>query len=330
MDVMSHKIIDYRPEHQPWFERLNRAWIEEHFGMEPIDEAVLGKPEEHILKSGGAILMIEYQNEIVGTAALKYVSEGIYEFTKMAVDEKFRGRKIGQALVEASIEKARTLGAHTVVLYSGTKLVPAITLYRKLGFHEIPLDGPYKRADIKMALPLDRTKAHTYVMRQAVPEDAAALCAFGIKAFRDTFEAANTAENMKLYLDNNFTEDKLRAELTDTTSVFLLFYDNDVLAGYIKLRSGHEPEALKSLRPLEIERLYVAQEHLGRYVGFTLMQSAIRYGKLHGFDVLWLGVWEHNLKARRFYEKCGFETFGSHIFMLGTDAQTDLLMKKGL
>jgi GNAT superfamily N-acetyltransferase len=154
MDVTALSIAEYQPSDQPSFEKLNRDWIEKHFWMEPIDEEVLGNPEKHILKKGGTILMAYFGNEPAGTVALKYVTSGIYEFTKMAVDEKFRGQKIGLILSEAAIAKARQLGAHKIILYSNTVLAPAISLYRKLGFKEVPLDGPYKRSNIKMELAL--------------------------------------------------------------------------------------------------------------------------------------------------------------------------------
>jgi ribosomal protein S18 acetylase RimI-like enzyme len=147
-------ILDYLPEHQPWFERLNREWIEKHFWMEPIDFEVLQKPEVHIISKGGSILMAQLEQEIAGTVALKFVEPGTYEFTKMAVDEKFRGRKVGLALAEAAVVKARKLKANKIILYSNTVLKPAIKLYEKLGFREIPVDGPYKRSNIKMELTL--------------------------------------------------------------------------------------------------------------------------------------------------------------------------------
>ena len=147
-------MLEYSSFYQPWFERLNRHWIEQYFWMEPIDVAVLQDPESHIIQKGGAILMASVDDEIVGTVALKYVEPGVYEFTKMAVDERFRGQKVGLALAETAIEKARSLGANRIILYSNTKLVPAISLYRKLGFVEIPVDGTYQRSDIKMQLNL--------------------------------------------------------------------------------------------------------------------------------------------------------------------------------
>lgn len=145
-------ILDYSTNHQPDFERLNRNWIEKYFWMEPVDHEVLSKPDEHIINKGGSIFMAQYNNEIAGTVALKFVEAGVFEFTKMAVDEKFQGLKIGKQLAEAAIEKAKQKNAHKIILYSNTKLTTAITLYRKLGFQEIPVDGPYKRSDIKMEL----------------------------------------------------------------------------------------------------------------------------------------------------------------------------------
>jgi len=153
-DIMTERlsIVAYRPEHQPWFEKLNREWIEKYFHMEVIDRQVLEQPDIFILATGGKILMAVLENEVVGTAALKVVDDETYEFTKMAVDINYRGLGIGQALTEACIDLSWSLGAKRVILYSSTRLVPAITLYKKLGFVEIPVDGVYERSDIKMEL----------------------------------------------------------------------------------------------------------------------------------------------------------------------------------
>jgi GNAT superfamily N-acetyltransferase len=154
MENVALEMVEYQPEHQPWFEKFNRQWIEEYFWMEPIDFEVLQRPDEYIISKGGKILVATYNKEIAGTVALKYVDPVTYEFTKMAVDAKFRGFKVGQALGEAAIVKARALGAKKIILYSHTVLVPAVQLYRKLGFVEVPVDGPYKRSNIKMELQL--------------------------------------------------------------------------------------------------------------------------------------------------------------------------------
>src|SRR3954469_25280307 len=99
------EILDYQPEHQPWFETLNRTWIEKYFWMEPIDFEVLQHPDKHIIDKGGEILMVSLNKEVVGTVALKYVQPGVYEFTKMAVDEKFQAQGLGQELAKAAIHK---------------------------------------------------------------------------------------------------------------------------------------------------------------------------------------------------------------------------------
>jgi len=155
MENAAVEILRYQPEHQPWFEKLNRHWIEKYFWMEPIDIAVLQHPDEHIIQHSGTIFMGTYDKEIAGTAAVKFVEAGTYEFTKMAVDEKFQGRKIGKAIAEAAIRWSKDAGAKRIILYSNTKLETAIAMYRKLGFKEIPVDGLYKRSDIKMELKLD-------------------------------------------------------------------------------------------------------------------------------------------------------------------------------
>ena len=154
MENTKVEILNYQPAHQAAFESLNRRWIEKYFWLEPIDFEVLQHPDEHIVKPGGAIFMGVVGADYAGTAAVKFVAPGVYEFTKMAVDEKFQGQKLGRAIAEKAIAWCRAAAATKIILYSNTKLETAIHLYRKLGFVEVPLDGPYKRSDIKMELTL--------------------------------------------------------------------------------------------------------------------------------------------------------------------------------
>lgn len=149
----SIKIVDYKPVHQPLFEKFNRYWIEKYFVMEPVDEFVLTNPEEALLKPGGAILMAEFEGEIAGTVALRKIDSTTYEFTKMAVDNKFQRKGIAEALSHASFKKAKALGAGKVILYSNSVLRPAISLYEKLGFEHVPVGNvEYKRSDVKMEI----------------------------------------------------------------------------------------------------------------------------------------------------------------------------------
>lgn len=147
-------ILPYQSVHQPWFEKFNRSWIEKYFFMEPLDYKMLQHPDSEIIEKGGRIFMASYENQMAGTVALKRIAPAVFELTKMAVDEKFQGKKIGLALAQAALAEARKVRAEKVFLYSNTKLLAAIALYRKLGFREVPLDGPYKRTDIKMELDL--------------------------------------------------------------------------------------------------------------------------------------------------------------------------------
>ena len=147
------RIVDYEVKHQPYFEKFNRAWIEELFEMEPVDEWVLTNPGKAILETGGAILMALYQEVPAGTVGLRKVDDKTYEFTKMAVDEQYRRKGIAEALTIASFQKARQLGADKLILYSNRKNEAAIKLYEKLGFHHLAVEpGVYQRANIKMEL----------------------------------------------------------------------------------------------------------------------------------------------------------------------------------
>ena len=150
------EIIDYKPEHQPYWEKLNRDWIKVYFEIEPFDEYVLQNPEEAILKDGGAILLALYNGELAGTAGLRKLDDRTFEFTKMTVAEDFRRKGIGEAMCYASFRKAKELGATSVILYSNRLQAAAIKMYEKIGFKHLPVETTvYKRADVKMEINLD-------------------------------------------------------------------------------------------------------------------------------------------------------------------------------
>lgn len=150
------RIVDYRPDHQPFFESLNRAWIEKLFVMEPVDEWILTNPGKAIIEPGGAILMAEYGGMIAGTVGLRRVDDTTFEFVKMAVDENHRRRGIAEAISYASFEKAKQLGATTIILYSNTLNAAAIKMYEKLGFQHVEVEkGVYERANVKMVIAIE-------------------------------------------------------------------------------------------------------------------------------------------------------------------------------
>lgn len=150
---MDINILPYQPKFRSYFEKLNKAWIEKYFTLEPVDQWVLENPQEAILDSGGMIYFAEYEGNIIGAVALKWNETDVLELTKMAVDDDYQGMGAGILLCNTAIEKAQEMGAKKLVLYSHTSLAPAIGIYRKAGFEEVPVeDGKYARADIKMEI----------------------------------------------------------------------------------------------------------------------------------------------------------------------------------
>jgi ribosomal protein S18 acetylase RimI-like enzyme/putative intracellular protease/amidase len=145
------EILPFHPVHREHFRRLNLAWLERYFNVEPIDEQVLSNPETELLEAGGAILFARLGSNIVGTVALKREDAASFELTKMAVDERWQGRGLGRALLESACSLASERGAQRVILYSHRSLEAAIKLYHAQGFVEQPLDSSrYLRSNIKM------------------------------------------------------------------------------------------------------------------------------------------------------------------------------------
>ena len=157
MNKQPYILQEYEPAHQPPFEQLYRSWFTGHFHMQPeaVDEFVLKYPEKAILEKGGAILVALQEDKIAGFVALKKVDSNTHELTKMIIREEYRGQGLGEVLCKAAIDRALNLGTRSVVLYSHSSLKAALSLYRKLGFREVPLEpGIYSpfRCDIKMEI----------------------------------------------------------------------------------------------------------------------------------------------------------------------------------
>jgi ribosomal protein S18 acetylase RimI-like enzyme len=149
----------------------------------------------------------------------------------------------------------------------------------------------------------------------------------GKQTFHETFSASNTEENMKKYLNEGFTTEKLTAELNDKNSEFFFAKHNNTVIGYLKLNFGQSQTELKDDKALEIERIYVSKEFHGKKVGQLLYEKAIQTAQQTNANYVWLGVWEENQRAIHFYKKNGFIEFDKHIFKLGDDEQTDIMMK---
>ena len=149
---MSIRVIPFKPDFAPVFRDLNLAWLTSYFYVEETDTQLLDNCEETIINTGGFIFFAEWNGELVGCYSLIPLTKGTFELGKMAVDPKFQGLKIGQQLLSHAIDFARNNKWSKIILYSNTILKPAIHLYKKYGFKEIPLeqDTPYERSNIKM------------------------------------------------------------------------------------------------------------------------------------------------------------------------------------
>lgn len=149
----------------------------------------------------------------------------------------------------------------------------------------------------------------------------------GRQTFYETFSTGNTQENMQKYLDERFSIEKLTAELNDKNAIFYFAQLENKIVGYLKINFGDSQTELKDDKSLEIERIYVLKEFQGKKIGQILYDKAIEIAKQKDADYIWLGVWEENPRAIKFYKKNGFIEFDKHIFKLGNDEQTDIMMK---
>ena len=157
--------------------------------------------------------------------------------------------------------------------------------------------------------------------------DIDSLQVIGRQTFFETFADHNTADDMQKYLDNNLSIDKLKNELADKNSEFYFATLDDKVIGYLKINFGQAQTELKDKSSLEIERIYVLKDFHGKKVGQVLYDKAIDIAKQTKSDYIWLGVWEKNPRAINFYKKNGFVEFDKHIFKLGDDEQTDIMMR---
>ncbi|MBK6914285.1 MAG: GNAT family N-acetyltransferase [Ignavibacteriales bacterium] len=150
------------------------------------------------------------------------------------------------------------------------------------------------------------------------------------KTFYDTFSEVNTEEDMKMYLAEHFTFEKLSSEFNNPYSEFYIATLNDRIIGYLKINFGQAQTETIQNNTIEIERIYVLKEFQGHKVGNLLLDKAFEAAKQKKINFVWLGVWEKNVKAISFYKKNGFTESGKHLFKLGTEEQTDIIMKKKL
>ena len=167
-------------------------------------------------------------------------------------------------------------------------------------------------------------------LKQCTISDFDVLRELSIRTYYETFAHLNTPEDMAAYLEDAFNVEKLGKELHDPNSTFYFLYFNEQIAGYLKLNEAPSQTDINDVDALEIERIYVEREFQGEGLGRYLMEQAIAIASERKKKFAWLGVWEKNEKAIRFYKKNGFYEIGTHTFVMGEDVQNDYVMRKDL
>ena len=151
-----------------------------------------------------------------------------------------------------------------------------------------------------------------------------------IVAYTETFSDSCTPENLKAFLNLAYNQTQLEEEFYEPGSKLYLAFDNDKLVGFLRLRKNDEVKSYLGENTIELQRLYVLKIAQGKSAGRLLMEQALKYAITNSFDWIWLGVWEKNFKAQKFYTSLGFNQFAEHTFWVGDDPQVDWLLKKKL
>ncbi len=162
------------------------------------------------------------------------------------------------------------------------------------------------------------------------PQELDQLLLISRRIFQNAFAHLNTEKNMTNYMDRAFAPEQLSKELEHPGSSFYFLRVNGGIAGYLKLNEAAAQSDLHDPESLEIERIYVDDAFQGQGLGARLIEFTKEQARARGLQRIWLGVWEKNPAAIRFYERHGFYLFGSHPFVFGDEVQTDLLMKHEL
>jgi GNAT superfamily N-acetyltransferase len=167
-------------------------------------------------------------------------------------------------------------------------------------------------------------------IRRGTAADAPALAALARDTFFDTFASTNDATDMALHLERAYGVAQQTAELTDPAVITLLVEEAGQAVAYAQLRTGRVPDCVTGASAMELWRFYVTRDWHGRGVAQQLMERVMTEARQAGAATLWLGVWERNPRAQAFYGKCGFVDVGEHVFLFGTDPQTDRVMARSL
>lgn len=167
-------------------------------------------------------------------------------------------------------------------------------------------------------------------IRRGDTGDAETLAPLAIKIFNDAFAAnpLNKPEDMRDYISTAFSLEQTRRELADVRMIFFIAEIEERMIGYAKLIEHSPEDSVSDENPIELSRLYVLKDFHGRGIAGKLMNECFDIARRKNYRTMWLGVWEYNFRAQKFYEKLGFCKVGNHVFQLGSDPQTDWVMER--
>lgn len=170
------------------------------------------------------------------------------------------------------------------------------------------------------------------LIREAEHSDLTEVLALAIHIFTTTFEKDNNPEDFKQYMDEAFTKEKFEQEFLEVGTRFFIAQESEGgkrIVGYARIRKSDEVIELLGDSTIELQRLYIDIPWQGQGIANRLLAVCEEFARANfGVEWMWLGVWEHNPKAQKFYQKYGYQKFSEHTFLVGSDAQTDWLMKK--
>lgn len=270
------------------------------------------------------VWLCEINGELVGSLFLMNRGEAA-QLRYFLLRREYRGIGLGKKLIKSFLKTLKDRGFRSAYLLTVNDLEEAAHLYLRYGFQlteEVPSTA------FGVSLLEQRYDLFLPIIRRARPSDDQALCALMEKTFVDTYASFNTLENMQLHISFYFGLPQVQKELQDNAVEYSVIEKDNELIGFAKLVKNNSAKGLEGKKTVEIARIYVAQAYHGQQLGAQLMEACLHRAKDFGAETVWLGVWEHNPKALRFYEKMGFQRFGEHVFTLGTEVQNDFLMKK--
>lgn len=166
--------------------------------------------------------------------------------------------------------------------------------------------------------------------RQCELADLDKLAELARSTFIEAFQNSNDPEDFQAYLRTAFSKERMREELLANDSVFYFVENRTEILGYFKLNEHEAQNELREATGMELERIYVVSNAQGQGIGAKILEFVLKIATRKEKEYVWLGVWERNLGAFRFYQRLGFKKFGTHAYYIGNDKQTDWLLKKQL